>query len=154
MLSDLSFRSAFVFSINSLILFGFPLTFLFSWSQPCPQSCFKKWKTSLSPSSYNENMCWTMVELKPHYLLSRGFVFVCMQLCKNITKCFLFTFLVLVLQSVCFICASWKRKQTLEQKSHHACDWTKSKQKQSDVTFKLATCSVVRFSRQTMQWYC
>ena len=32
--------------------------FLFSWSQPCLQSCFKKLKTSFSPSSYNEKICW------------------------------------------------------------------------------------------------
>ena len=32
--------------------------FPFSWSQPRPQSCFKKLKTSFSPSSYNEKLCW------------------------------------------------------------------------------------------------
>ena len=32
--------------------------FPFSWSQPRPQSCFKKLKTSFSPSSYNEKFCW------------------------------------------------------------------------------------------------
>ena len=30
----------------------------FSWSQPCPQSYFRKLKTSFSPSSHIEKMCW------------------------------------------------------------------------------------------------
>ena len=30
------------------------------------------------------------VELKPHYLLIRGFIFLCVQLSRNITKYFLF----------------------------------------------------------------
>ena len=29
-----------------------------SWSQPCPQSYFRKLKTSFSPSSHIEKMCW------------------------------------------------------------------------------------------------
>ena len=32
--------------------------YLFSWSQPRPLSYFKKLKTSFSPSSYREQMCW------------------------------------------------------------------------------------------------
>ena len=32
--------------------------YLFSWSQPRPQSYFKKLKTSFSPSSYSEKVCW------------------------------------------------------------------------------------------------
>ena len=55
MLSGRSFRSAFVFSNNSLILSGFPLTFF--------------------------------IQLKPRYLLFRGFILLCVQLSKNITKC-------------------------------------------------------------------
>ena len=42
------------------------------------------------------------------------------------------TFLVLILQSTCFICTTWKCKQTMEQQSHRACEWTKSKQKQKE----------------------
>ena len=30
----------------------------FSWSQPCPQSYFRKLKTSFSPSFYSEKKCW------------------------------------------------------------------------------------------------
>ena len=37
-------------------------------------------------------------------------------------------FLVLILQSTCFICITWKRKQTMEQLSPRACEWTKSNQ--------------------------
>ena len=46
------------------------------------------------------------------------------------------TFLVLILQSTCFICTTWKCKQTMEQQSHRACEWTKSKQKQFDLAHK------------------
>ena len=42
-------------------------------------------------------------------------------------------FLVLILQSTCFICTSWKRKQTTEQQPHHVSEQTKSKQKQNEV---------------------
>ena len=31
----------------------------FSWSQPRPLSYFKKLKTSFSPSSYSQQMCWS-----------------------------------------------------------------------------------------------
>ena len=47
---------------------------------------------------------------------------------------FLYTFLVLILQSVCFIYKIWKRKQTMEQQPHRACEQTTSKQKQNQVT--------------------
>ena len=87
--------------------------FSFSWSQTHPQRCFKNLKTSFWPSPYNKKMCWGQDELKLHYLLFRVFIFLCLQLSKN-------TF---------FICTSWKRKQTMEQQSHRACEWTKSKQK-------------------------
>ena len=46
--------------------------------------------------------------------------------------------LVLILQSTCFICTTWKRKQTMEQQLQHACERTILKQKQNQqVTFKL-----------------
>ena len=41
--------------------------------------------------------------------------------------------LVLILQSTCFICTSWKRKQATEQQPHHVSEQTKSKQKQNEV---------------------
>ena len=58
-----------------------------------------------------------------HYLLFRGFIFL-------ISKRFLKSFLVLFLQSTCFIYITSKRKQTMEQQPHHACEWTKSNNKQ------------------------
>ena len=35
-------------------------------------------------------------------------------------------FLKLILQSSCFVCITWKHKQTMEQELHRACKWTKS----------------------------
>ena len=120
MLSGLSFRLAFVFRISSLILSG--------WSQYRPQSNFKNLKTSFLSSLIMKRCTGVKIELKPHYQLVRGFTFLCVQLSKNITKCFLkkILFLVLILQSTCFICITWKRKQTMEQQPHRACEWTKS----------------------------
>ena len=84
MLSGLSFSSAFVFSINSLIFFGFPLTSChLAEASIVPRAILKKIK--------NLFFCvGVKVELKPHYLLFRGFISLCVQLSKNITKCFLF----------------------------------------------------------------
>ena len=107
MLSGPSFRSAFVFSINPLILYGFP------------SSSFHLAEASLS------------------YLLLCDFTLLCEQLSENIKKYLLFIIihiLVLILQSTCFICTTWKRKQTMEQQPHRACERTKSKQKQNQVT--------------------
>ena len=57
MLSGFSLRSAFVVSINSLILSGFPLTFI-HLAEPnlIPRATLKKLKASFSPSSYSEKM--------------------------------------------------------------------------------------------------
>ena len=47
------------------------------------------------------NIVWCLYDLfslKPRYLLFRGFILLSVQLSKNITKCCLFTFLVLILQ--------------------------------------------------------
>ena len=68
-------------------------------------------------------------------------------------KCllYLFTFLVLILQSTCFIRTTWK---TSTKTSTESCMWTnesKIKTKPSHVTFKLTTRSVAQFSPQTMQ---
>ena len=64
--------------------------FPFRWSQTRTQNNSKKSKTSFSSSSYSEKMCWVNVELNPYYLLFRNFIFLCVQLSKSITKCFLF----------------------------------------------------------------
>ena len=60
MLSGLPFRSAFVLSINSLILStGFPLIFIYlAEANLVPRAILKKLKTSFSPFSYMEQMCW------------------------------------------------------------------------------------------------
>ena len=60
MLSGPSFRSAFVFNINPLILSGFPLT------------------------------SFHLAEASLLYLLLRGFTFLCVQLSENIKECLLF----------------------------------------------------------------
>ena len=84
MLSGLSFMSAFVFSTNSLILSGFQLTsFHFAEANLVPRTVLKKLKTYYSPSSYSEKMCWGQVKV------FCGFAFLCVQLSKKITKCFL-----------------------------------------------------------------
>ena len=41
-------------------------SYTFNWSQPRPKSYFEKLKTSFSPSSYSEKMCWVKFELKPY----------------------------------------------------------------------------------------
>ena len=91
------------------------------------------------------------IKLKPHCLLFRDFTFWCVQLSKNMKYFLKKNFLVLILQSTCFICITWKRKQTMEQKPHRACEWTKSnknKKKLRHVIFKATMRSIVRFSPQ------
>ena len=90
MLTGLSFRLVFVFSINSLILSGFLLTF-FDLAEAilAPRAVLKKLKISFSSSLILKRCAGVKVELKPHYLLLRGFTFLCVQLSKRITKCFL-----------------------------------------------------------------
>ena len=84
-------------------------------------------------------------QAKPHYLLFHGFILLCVQLSKNITKCLfhlqLLTFVVLIWQSTYFICTTWKRTQTIEKQPHRACKRTKSKQKRNQVTSD-SNCSI------------
>ena len=122
----------------------------FSWSQPRPQSYFKKLKTSFSPSSYSEKMCWGQSLTICFFVALYSCVCSCPKISQNNFYLELFTILVFILQSTCFISTYWKRKQTMEQQPHRACEWTKSKQKQSHATFKLTLRSIVRFSPQTM----
>ena len=59
MLSGLSFRSAFVFSTSSLILYGFPLTFFrLAEANLVPRAILKKLKTSFSSCSCSEKKRW------------------------------------------------------------------------------------------------
>ena len=89
--------------------------FLFSWSQPCPQSYLKKAKTSFSFSSYSKKECWCQgwAEASPS-VFSWLYIFVC-EVVQKYHEMFFVILLVLILQSICFICTSWKRKQTKEQ---------------------------------------
>ena len=57
----------------------------------------------------------------------------CLKISQNIFYLYLFTFLVLILQSTCFIFKGWKRKQTMEEQPHRACERTKSNLKQNQV---------------------
>ena len=69
----------------------------------------------------------------PHYLLFCGFIPLYVQLSKNITKCLLLIF-THIFSTHSTICKTWKRKQTMEQQWHRACERTKSKQKQNHAT--------------------
>ena len=35
--------------------------------------------------------------------------------------------------STCFVCMTWKRKHTMEQQSHRACEWTKSNKNKTKI---------------------
>ena len=106
MLSGPSFRSAFAYNINSVILSGFPLT------------SFHLVEALLSAFLWLYTLVCAVVQ-KYH---------------KMYFYLHLFTFLVLISQSTCFISTTWKRTQTMEQQPPCACEQTKSKQKQNQVT--------------------
>ena len=94
MLSGLSFRLVFVFIINSLILSGSPLISFYLTDQSRPQSNFKKLKIFfaflLQWLPFTVKKCvGVKIEMKAHYLLFRSYIFLCVQLSKNIRKCFL-----------------------------------------------------------------
>ena len=112
------------FSVSTHYLFWLSIDFFsFRWSQSRPQNNLKKLKTYFLPSSYSKKMNWGQGSAETHYLLFCGFKFLCVQLSKNIKICFLKkVFLVLILQSTCFICITWKRKQTMEQQPPRACE--------------------------------
>ena len=94
--------------------------FCFSWSKSCPQSNFKKLKNSFLPSSYSEKMGWGRSWAEAS--LS------CVSVVQKYHDMFFLKkfFLVLILQSTCFIFITSKRKQIMEQQPHCTCDWTKS----------------------------
>ena len=90
MLSGLSFRSAFVFGINSLIFSGFPLTsFHLAETNLAPRAILKRLKLLFRLPLVVKRCAGVKVELRPHYLLVHGFTFLHVQLSKSITKCFL-----------------------------------------------------------------
>ena len=118
------------------------------FSRP-PQPPLSTYVQNLStPWSWTSNFKRTpspQFQAKPHYLLFHGFILLCVQLSKNITKCLfhlqLLTFVVLIWQSTYFICTTWKRTQTIEKQPHRACERTKSKQKRNQVTSD-SNCSI------------
>ena len=81
-------RSDFILSINSLILSGFPLTFIHLAEATLVLGAILK--TSFSPSSYNEKMCWVQDWAEASLSAFCDFMFLCVQLSKNIIKWFLF----------------------------------------------------------------
>ena len=91
------------FSINSLILSGFPLIY------------FHLAEASLSTFSWLYTLVWVVVQ-KYHKMY------------------FLYIYSAHFAIKICFICKTWKRKKTMEQKSHRACARMKSKQRQIKVT--------------------
>ena len=90
MLSEFSFKSAFVFSISSLILSGFPMaSFHLAEANLTPRVILKYEKLLFRFPLLTKRCAGVKHELKPHYLLFRGFILLCAQLSKNITKCIL-----------------------------------------------------------------
>ena len=61
-------------------------------------------------------------------------LWICPKISRNAFYLYLFTFLVVILQSTCFVCLTSKRKKIMEQQPHRACKRTKSKQKPHHVT--------------------
>ena len=130
MLSGLSFRSAFAFSINSLILSGFPLTFFhLAEANLVPRAILKNQKPIFCLPLTAKICAGIKVELTPHYLLFRDFIFLCVQLSKNIKKCFLFiiihifsTHFAMNLFYLHILTIFAHLKETMEQQPHHACE--------------------------------
>ena len=79
----------------------------------------------------------------------------CPKISRNVFYLWLSTFLVLILQSICFICTIWKRKLWNNNCTVHLneSNQNKNKDKSRHVTFKLTPRCIVQISPQTMQWY-
>ena len=129
MLSGLSFKSALVFSINSLILSGFPLiSFHLAKANLAPRAILKNFKNLFfafllqRKDVQGSRLSWS---LTIYFFVA---LYSCLCSCPKIAENAFFekVFLVLILQSTCFIYIAWKRKQTMEQEPHRACEWTKS----------------------------
>ena len=115
--------------------------FSFNWSQSCPQNNFKK---SFS-SSYSEKMHWDQGWAEASLsTFSWMYILVCAVVQKyhqmiSLKRNF---FLMLILQSTCFICITWKHKQSIESPSI----WINEiKQKQSKATSYSIWPSVLLF---------
>ena len=86
MLSGPSFRLAFVFSINSYILPGFPLTFFYLAEASISAFSWLYTLVCAGVQKYHEIVLFTVIQ-----------------------------FLALILQSTFLISRTWKRKQTIKQ---------------------------------------
>ena len=92
------------FSINSLISSGFPLA-SFHLAEPKLETgtILKNWKPLFRLPLIAKRCAGANVELKPQYLLFRGWIFLCVQLSKNIAKYF-FIYIYLHVQ-----CSFWNQ---------------------------------------------
>ena len=123
---------------------------------PCPSTS----KVLPPPWAWTSNFKRTPLNFKrkPHYLLFRGFILLCVQLSKNITKSFLFiiTHIFSAHFAICILLFYLHNLKTNYGKATTPCMWMskiKTKTKPSHVTFKLTTCSIVWLSPLTMQQY-
>ena len=86
---------------------------------------------------YHFKCTWGWVEVSPETSWNFKKTWTCRKTCYYFTSyLYLFTFLVLILQSTCFIWTNWKRKykQTIEQQPNRACKRAILKQKQNQAT--------------------
>ena len=135
MLSGLSLRSAFVFNRNSLLLSVFPLTsFHLGEDNLVLRAILKNWKPRFrfllqQKDALEARLSWSLTICS--FMALYSWMCSCLKISRNIFYLYLFTFLVSILKLTCFICTSWKRKQTMKQQSHRRCEWTKPKQKEN-----------------------
>ena len=106
----------------------YPVLSIYIQNSSTPLTLDVQFQTNLPPN----------FKRKPHYLLFCGFILLCVQLSKNITKCLFclyFTHILSthILQSTSFICTTWKRKQTMKKQPYRTSERTKSKQKRNKV---------------------
>ena len=136
------------FSINSLISSGFPLA-SFHLAEPklVTGTILKNWKPLFRLPLIAKRCAGANVELKPQYLLFCGLIFFMCAFIQKYRKIFfhlhVFTCLVLILESTCFISTTWKRKQTMQQQPHAPCMWMaefKTKTKSSHIQIEHAFC--------------
>ena len=134
MLSGLSFRSSFVFRINSLILYDFPLNpYHLTEAKLVPRAIKKKIKSLFFTFLLQRKDALGSRAEKPHYLLFCGFISLFVNLSKNVRKCFFKkSFLVLILQSTALFAWAenvnklWNNSLTL-----HVNEWNQLKTKKN-----------------------
>ena len=143
MLSGLSFWLAFVFSIDSLILYGFPFNSFHLAEANLISRTILKNTNPLFHLPLIVKRC-TGVKLKPFLWL---YILVC-AVVQNITKCFLKK--IFFNAPFAITCITWKHKQTMAWQHHHV--WMNEINKNNNI-LKLTKHFIVWFSPQTLQWY-